>query len=230
MSRKENKKTRPEKKSKQSEVVRSLESGGSMESQILGEEKRHANHGKPCANPACQETLVTGKIRGNICTRRRCKRWGRDAGVTKQYRQRGLQRRPLAEVSGHRQAPQVTAVNGRVAQEALGSTLGARRPLHRAVRLLGVSVHYEPAEVAANLHMIEDGEDDRMPGTLIYHVEGTFGYGADARPGYDYVPERELMQACGLTTTQELGAYLGSMAASAELQHAASCIAGTDEE
>ena len=127
------------------------------------EPKLHPRHGEPCANPECQQPLQTGKIRGVICTRDRCKQWLDGSGLKKTYKCGKGKKRPHDENAQPHQ-------NGRHPQQAWaeGARSRATEPptKPKLVRVFLVyGVQYGENKFNENNCIVE---------THLYHIIGLF--------------------------------------------------------
>ena len=131
--------------------------------------KLHANHGKPCANPACRQPLVTGKIRGVICNLHRCKRWHDAAGIKKSY----TTKKALAAVDENVHPQQAWA-------DCARSNIAAQ-PKPRPPRQPAKLVSFQDAKVLGTCFAEALDRDDLEPETVMYYVSGRFRAGSHER-------------------------------------------------
>lgn len=153
-------------------------------------ERLHENHGKACANPECRKTLVTGKIRGVICTRSSCKTWADKAGIIKKYKTKAA-----AKENCH---PQQPWVDGRRAK--VPSVLHEEQvPGQQQARSAEQQAPHRPQVVLKEVHSIDGvskalGTDrhDLDCNTIVYFVEGVYCIKVQRRVMQRWVAEAEL--------------------------------------
>ena len=121
--------------------------------------KLHRLHGEPCANPACQQPLQTGKIRGTICTRDKCKQWLERSGLKRHKKSKKRPRDENARPRENGQHPQQAWADG---ARSRASEQPPKPTLTRVFALRGIACG-EPRKVNGKTEI-----------TRTYKVEGLF--------------------------------------------------------
>ena len=120
--------------------------------------KLHANHGKPCANPACRQPLVTGKIR--VCNLRA------SGGTTRRHQE------VVHDEEGDR---------GRRRERAPAAGMGRLRALESAQPKRAAAGSNGATKVLGTCFAEALDRDDLEPETVMYYVSGRFRAGSHER-------------------------------------------------
>ena len=151
--------------------------------------KLHKNHGKECANPECDNVLVTGRIRakGLCCADNQCRNWAERQGlVTKRSK-------PHAQPDQENRHPQQAWADGARSAKAAKASDEQPPPKPPQQRVSLHSVHRVRGACPA------EGLDrnDVDPETMMLYVEGVFVFGPARREQARWVAEAEVQRVLG---------------------------------